>query len=107
MIFEHQKGPFVLGESERHLLDKRTREKDFYWRYAAPYWISQSDELASLIQLIAETPVKERLITGLVDDGMWESGTHISVELLAELMWNPWADINETMKILLHSECEI
>jgi len=106
-LFEHQKGAYILGERESAFLHAHKLEKEFYWRYGAPYWLGQSNELAALIKLIAESPVKDRLITALVEDGLWECDTHISMALLAELLWDPWVDIDEIVKILCHSGYKI
>ena len=100
--FEHQKGSHIVGKASRPFMESRTREKDFYWRYAAPYWIQQAPELQRLLQAIAAAPINDRLITALVEDGMWESKLHISVQILAELLWNPDTDLTELIKVLFH-----
>ena len=100
--FEHQKGPFVLGEVSPVYTAQRAEEKEFYWRYAAPYWIRQAPFLRRYLQTVADAPVNDRLITALVEDGVWEGGLHISVQLLSELLWDPDADPGELLTVILH-----
>jgi hypothetical protein len=100
--FEHQKGPHIIGKACRQFIEKRTKEKEFYWRYAAPYWIHQAPELQELLRTVAAAQIQDRLITALVEDGMWESNLHISVQILAELLWNPDTDLNELLTALYH-----
>lgn len=56
------------------------------------------------LQAIAEAPVRDRLVTALVEDGMWEGGMHVSAQLFAELLWNPEGDISRILTALLHDE---
>jgi hypothetical protein len=105
--FEHQQGFHILGKADPHFIAKRNEERNFYWRYAAPYWLAQSDKLKKLITLIAEAPVHDRLITALVEDGMWESEIHLSVGLLSELMWDCNSDINEIVTVFCHNESSL
>ncbi|MDY3286353.1 MAG: hypothetical protein SOX31_07265 [Eubacteriales bacterium] len=100
--FEHQKGPFVLGEASPVYTAQRAEEKEFYWRYAAPYWIRQAPFLRRFLQTVADAPVHDRLITALVEDGVWEGGLHVSVQLLSELLWDPDADPGELLTVILH-----
>lgn len=100
--FEHQKGPFVLGTGNALANIERSREKAFYWRYAAPYWISQAPYLKELLQTVADAPVRDRLITALVEDGMWESAIHSSAALFAELLWDPNQNLPDILTAVLH-----
>lgn len=100
--FEHQKGPFVLGEAAPSFLRERQAEKAYFWRYVAPYWMKQADVLQRMLQTIADAPVRDRLVTALVEDGMWECGMHVSAQLFAELAWDPAGDVPEILTALLH-----
>lgn len=102
--FEHQKGPFVLGKASSVFLQKRKAQKAYFWRYVAPYWITQADVLQQVLQIIANAPIQDRLVTALVEDGMWESGMHVSAQLLAELLWDPWGNVSEILTALLHDQ---
>jgi hypothetical protein len=102
--FEHQKGPYILGKADKIFQAKRSKEKEFYWRYAAPYWINQAPYLQKVLQSVADAQVYDRLITALVEDGMWESGIHISLQLLSELLWDPNANLQEILTAIMHDE---
>jgi hypothetical protein len=100
--FEHQMGPFVLGSGSPLFNRAHAAEKEFYWRYAAPYWISQAPHLQNLLQAIADAPVRDRLVTALVEDGMWESSIHSSAALFAELLWDPNENLQDVLTAVLH-----
>lgn len=100
--FEHQMGPFVLGSGSPLFNRAHAAEKEFYWRYAAPYWISQAPHLQKLLQAVADAPIRDRLITALVEDGMWESSIHSSAALFSELLWDPHANLQDILTAVLH-----
>lgn len=100
--FEHQKESFVLGKASAVFRQQRCAEKEYFWRYVAPYWIGQAALLRQVLRIIADSPVRDRLVMALVEDGMWECGMHVSVQLLAELLWNPEGDLDSILKVLLH-----
>lgn len=100
--FEHQKGPFVLGKANPVLASERAKEKEFYWRYAAPYWINQAPFLKEFFKTIADAPIRDRLITALVEDGLWERGQHQCVVLFVEILWDPDADISKILTAIFH-----
>lgn len=102
--FEHQQGPFVLGTGCTLANNRHGAEKEFYWRYAAPYWINHSPHLQNILQTIAAAPVCDRLVTALVEDGMWESHIHSSAALFAELLWDPEQDLNSILTSILHDD---
>ena len=100
--FEHQKGPFILGKADPSFVKERAAEKEFYWRYATPYWTEQAPFLKEFFQAVAAAPIHDRLITALVEDGLWERGVHQSVQLYAELLWDPDEDLNEILTAIAH-----
>lgn len=105
--FEHQQGEHVVGEAPETWMDSRREEKQFYWDYAAPYWINQAGQLQEILGAIAASGAKDRCVTVLAEDGMWECGIHVSVELLAELLWDPAADIKDLLEVCFHGGNQI
>jgi hypothetical protein len=101
--FENQKGPYILGENTESFKNKRALEKQYYWDYSTPYWIKQVDNLKKMCSLIAGANVRDREVTALVEDGMWESGIHISAALLGECLWDPKLNTADTLAMLFHS----
>jgi hypothetical protein len=105
--FEHQKGPHIVGTANEYFMRGRKKEKDFYWRYAAPYWLEQAGQMKRFATLVAEAPVRDRVVTALVEDGLWESELHVSLALLSELLWDSSADTKELVKVLCHNDGEL
>lgn len=105
--FEHQKGTHIIGRADKHFIRKRNHERTFYWQYAAPYWLEQVEQLKQIIHLIADFPIKDRVITALVEDGMLECELHISLALLSELLWDCTVDTKELITVLCHNEIEL
>ena len=101
--FEHQKGPFVLGCLSRSATGRLADEKQFYWRYAAPYWINQADAMRRFATCVAEAKVRDRLVMALVEDGVWEHGIHVSAALYAALLWNPDEPIDGLLEVIMHA----
>ncbi len=104
LYFEHQKGPFILGKGSPDFIKRYAEERRFYWRYAAPYWITQAEQLKQMIGAIAAAPIVDRLVAALVEDGLWESELHLSMGILAELLWDCRADTKEIITTLCHNE---
>lgn len=67
-----------------------------------PYWTEQAPFLKEFFQAVAAAPIHDRLITALVEDGLWERGVHQSVQLYAELLWDPDEDLNEILTAIAH-----
>jgi hypothetical protein len=101
--FEPQKGPHIMGKMGKTLIRKNETEKEYKWTYSTARWINRADELKKTCRLIADAKVKDRIVTALVEDGMWECNIHVSAALLAELLWNPEIDTKELLTVLFHS----
>lgn len=104
--FEHQAAPFVMGDFSPEFIKKRTEEKRKNWKYVNAYWLKNMKYAADTIRLINQTN-KNATITGLVEDGMFESQIMAPVAIFAELMWDSSQDINEMLtKIMLRKDVE-
>jgi len=102
--FEHQKGIFILGESSPHFVKKKKAEKEFYWKFCQPYWNQNIDKLQEFVKQIDNKDIKRKTVTALVEDGAWEAETWYPVALLAEVLWNPYADSSELITRISNSQ---
>jgi hypothetical protein len=101
--FENQKGPFILGEALREFIEKRKLQKNEIWYDTAPYWVMEADNLKMICSLIAEADIKEKIVTALVEDGMWECGVRLGPALLAEYLWDPSSEKTAVLEMLFHA----
>ena len=102
--FEHQKGPFVMGEADPVFIRQRTEEKAYLWKFALPYWQENAGRLQEYLRLVADAPIARRTVTALVEDGLWEAASWYPAVLLAELLWDWDRDLKELITALTHCE---
>ncbi len=101
-LFEHQKGNLILGTGNRQFIAERAREKEFYWKFALPYWAMNAKRLAESMNDIAEAKITDRCVTALVEDGLWEKESFAAMVLAAELMWDPKQNTDELLSTIAH-----
>ncbi|MDR1675308.1 MAG: hypothetical protein LBR86_02400 [Tannerella sp.] len=101
--FENQKGPFILGETTADFREKRAAEKKYLWDYSTAYWLQRIGDLKKICTLIANADVRDRAVTALVEDSMWENDIYLSAALLGECLWDPGLDAADTIAMLFHS----
>lgn len=86
--FSHYHGPIVLGEAPQSFLCERTKEKQFTWQYARPYWMQQAETLKAYFRVVAESGIRETTVTALIEDGMFECTIDPCAVLFAALLWD-------------------
>lgn len=92
--FEHQPGPYVIGEYDKNFVDEKTKEKHKIWKYIQAYWISNAKYVKEKVEkLNADT-----LVAALVEDGLFDKKVWYPAALYAEILWNPKKDIDEILK---------
>ncbi len=94
--FEHQKGPFVMGEHSREFIKKRTNEKEKLWKYVEAYWLENAEYAYEMVRHLDHVN-DNTMITALVEDGMFEENIWLPVALFGEMMW----DCNKSKEKLL------
>jgi hypothetical protein len=100
--FEHQKGPFVLGEAAQSFKENRVEEKRSYWKYIQTYWIRNYECMLRTMRIIAGKDIKRRSASTLIEDGMWEEHMWLPGALSAEGMWDPYRGADEIIeKVML------
>lgn len=96
--FEHQRGPFILGEAKQHFITNRVEEKRRFWRYNQAYYIKNFKNLVEAARIISSKNIRRKSVSMLVEDGMWEEKMWMPVAAYAESLWNPNEDADEIMK---------
>jgi hypothetical protein len=96
--FEHQKGPFILGESDERFIRQRARNKEFLWRWVQAQWVRNLGAVIASLRAVKTAPARRTTVLGLVEDGLWEERSWLPVALLAEAMWEPGQDAAELVR---------
>lgn len=92
--FEHMDGSIFTGVSSKHIRDNRIRRKNPIWRYLQSYWFTNSNYVEEAIKLMTDAKRGNLYISALVEDGMFEENIMFPVALYAEILWDPYYDIN-------------
>lgn len=95
--FEHQKGPFLLGERDPAWIAERRREKEKIWRFIQGDWIENLPYAGKLLAETARLTGGNAEMLWLVEDGCFEDGVFYPVALGAALLWDAEADLPRLM----------
>ena len=82
--FEHIKGPFVMGESDRKYVKMKLEEKKPILRYIQSAWIKNAKYAHELIKEFKEDSV----VTCLVEEGVLEEAVNFPTAVYAALLWD-------------------
>lgn len=88
--FEHH-GPFILGERHPELSRRRLGERQARWDTVNRLWFERYPLAIRFYREILDI-VPRMLVTGLVEDGLFEETIQPSVALFAETLWDPTRD---------------
>lgn len=81
-------GPFLLGEQSPLRSRERLALRQNEWDRINAYWLENYPLAARFYrEMLAVNPAL--IVTGLVEDGLFEEAIQPSVALLAETLWNP------------------
>ncbi len=83
-------GPCILGERPQSFIRERLHERQGVWEPANQQWLMHYPHAAGFYREILATHPRSTLVTGLVEDGMFEACIQPSVSLFAETLWNPY-----------------
>jgi hypothetical protein len=81
-------GPFLLGEREPDYLRERLYARQHEWDAVNQAWLRLFPLAARFYRETAAVN-PNMLVTGLVEDGLFEARIQPSVALLGEMLWNP------------------
>ncbi len=93
LTFKHIKGEFIMGMQSEDFIKKRAREKAKVWKYIDAYWIKNASYAHNAIKRLVSAN-QSTLVTGLIEDGMFEEEIHSSAAIFAEMLWNPHRDVS-------------
>ena len=81
-------GPFILGEREPAYLRERLTARQREWDAVNGAWYHDFPLAARFYrEVLAINP--QALVTGLIEDGLFDARVQPSVALFAEMLWNP------------------
>ncbi len=85
--FEHQSGPYVMGECPQRYLPERAEFKRKVWQNLQSYWIENAEFASVMIREIARVTGGATNVQMLVEDGCFEEGIYFPVALCSEMLW--------------------
>ncbi|MBO5223234.1 MAG: hypothetical protein J6C23_01815 [Clostridia bacterium] len=92
-IFEHQTGPYVMGEHSQLYVEKRGEEKRKLWRLFQSEWLNKKHFFKDVIQHVLKTRDGNVCMQLLVEDGLLEYKVWLPVALACEMLWQ--ADLTD------------
>jgi len=90
-------GPFILGERAPRGIHERLLDRSGYWEGQNQQWYRLFPYAARFYREMLEEKPKSTLVTGLVEDGLFEANIQPSVSLFAETLWNPHQSDHEIL----------
>ncbi len=97
IMFEHQDGPFVMGEMGRLYTKKRNETQARMWKYLQAYWIRNAKYVGEMISQIRCLTGGEALMQLLVEDGCFEDRISYPAAVAAEMLWHPDKDTEDIL----------
>lgn len=94
--FKHQKAACIVGEQSKAFIERRTAKKKKLWKYVDAYWLKNGQYAYDMIKLLKENN-KNTMITGLIEDGMFEAEIHHSAAIFGEMMWDTGSPYKEIL----------
>jgi len=83
-------GPFILGERVARFTHERLLDRSGLWEGSNQQWYRLFPCAARFYREILATGPQSTLVTGLVEDGIFEEAIQSGVALFAETLWNPY-----------------
>ena len=94
--FRHQQGRFVMGCHSRPFIRRRAEEKRELWRYVEGYWLKNVSHASHMLRAMADIR-RDILITGLLEDALFEENIWFPAALFAEMLWDPRSPAEELL----------
>lgn len=93
--FIHQKGRYVLGESDRNFISARAKERAFMWKIIDAQWLKNAEYVKKTLDAIRAVKGENFEIQALVEDGVFEEKIPFAAALFAELLWDDKSSVND------------
>ena len=101
--FKSFKGPYVLGERNKHFTEKRSAYKSRFWRHLQSDWVLGARYPYELMKMLTELKGGDLTVQILAEDGMFEEDIYIPIALLAEMLWSTEDDVDTIVERVLKS----
>lgn len=86
--FEHQIGPFVLGESLREEIKEKLMLRRDILRYQQSYWMENGEAACRILRELAAATNGSAELSALLEDSLFEEKIWLPAALFAELLWD-------------------
>jgi hypothetical protein len=81
-------------------LEKMANERAPVWRKREAAWRLNLGDGLDVLQALVASKARRKVVTLLVEDGLWEAKAWYSVCLLSEAMWDPSRDKDDLLRLL-------
>lgn len=95
--FEHHRD-FILGEWNSQSIRRRLNTRQSHWDRVNMHWLRYFPKGIEFYREILNCKPASMIVTGLIEDGMFEARIQSSVALFAETIWNPLREPDEILE---------
>ncbi len=95
--FEHQTGPFIIGESERKEISEKLELRRDIIRYQQSLWLQNGGLACDMFRMLAKQTNGAAKISGLLEDGLFDENIWLPSAIFAELLWDSETPYNELL----------
>jgi len=95
--FEHQVGPFIIGESERTECEEKLALRRDIIRFQESYWMQNGNLACDMFRMLAKATGGSAKISGLLEDSLFDGHIWLPAALFAELLWDGKTEWNELL----------
>lgn len=95
--FEHQVGPFIIGESERTECEEKLALRRDIIRFQESYWMQNGNLACDMFRMIAKATGGSAKLSGLIEDSLFDGHIWLPAALFAELLWDGKTEWNELL----------
>ena len=85
-----------MGCHSRPFIRRRAEEKRELWRYVEGYWLKNASHASHMLRAMADIR-RDILITGLLEDALFEENIWFPAALFAEMLWDPRSPAEELL----------
>lgn len=95
--FEHQIGPFILGESVREEIKEKLMLRRDILRYQQSYWLQNGTAACRILRELASATNGTAELSALLEDGLFDEKIWLPAALFAELLWDDTTEYNRLL----------